>query len=68
MLMVALFVLVLLCSGDSILLLRRHGATFGDGQYSLVGGKVEAGETALQAIKREVQEEVSRLTHRARCI
>lgn len=56
--MVTLFVLVMVCIGDSVLLLRRHNANFGNGLYSLVGGKVEAGETARAAIKREVFEEV----------
>ncbi len=55
--MVRLCVLALMCMGNEILLARRYHATFGDGLYSLVGGKVEAGETALQGIKREVNEE-----------
>lgn len=53
-----LYVLAFLTNKDQVLLLRRCGVTFANGQYSLVGGKVEQGETALQAIKREVAEEV----------
>jgi len=56
--MVTLYVLALLCVGDELLLLRRHNASFGDGLYSIPGGKVELDETALQAISREVAEEV----------
>jgi ADP-ribose pyrophosphatase YjhB (NUDIX family) len=56
--MVDLYVLALLYSESKILLLRRCNATFGNGLYSLVGGKVESGEHALHAIKREVFEEV----------
>jgi ADP-ribose pyrophosphatase YjhB (NUDIX family) len=57
--MVTLFAIAFLCIGDTILLIRRSGAGFGQGFYSMVGGKVEAGETALHAIKREVFEEVA---------
>jgi len=39
-----------------VLLLRRYNATFADGLYGLVGGKVEQSEPALKAIKREVDE------------
>jgi 8-oxo-dGTP diphosphatase len=56
--MVNMFVLAFLFVGDTVLLLHRHNTNFGDGLYSLVGGKVDAGETARQAIKREVAEEV----------
>ena len=53
-----LYVIALLSFNNKVLLIRRVNATFGDGLYSLVGGKVESGETALHAIKREVHEEV----------
>lgn len=56
--MVSMFVLAFLYKGEDLLLVRRYHANFGDGLYSMIGGKVEQGETARQAIKREVQEEV----------
>jgi ADP-ribose pyrophosphatase YjhB (NUDIX family) len=57
--MVNMYVLVFLCiNNDTVLLLRRCTQDFGNGLYSMVGGKVEQGETALQAIKREVFEEI----------
>ncbi len=55
--MIILYSIVLLCSDDDVLLARRFHASFADGLYSMVGGKVEKGETARQAIRREVQEE-----------
>jgi len=57
--MVNIFVLALLMVGDTVLLVRRHNTSFGDGLYSLVGGKVEQGETAKDAIVREVCEETT---------
>jgi len=57
--MVDLYAIVLLCIGDTVLLVRRTNKDFGYGFYSLVGGKVEAGETARQAVKREVCEETT---------
>lgn len=56
--MTKLYSLALLCKSDQILLLRRYNATFASGQYSLPGGKVEEHETALQAIVREIHEEL----------
>jgi 8-oxo-dGTP pyrophosphatase MutT (NUDIX family) len=57
--MITLYVLAYLCVGDRVLLVRRCSQDFGRGLYSLVGGKVEQDETALQAIKREVREEIA---------
>ena len=54
-----LFVLAILSQDDQVVLLHRNEKqSFGAGLYALVGGKVEQGERALQAIQREVQEEV----------
>ncbi len=57
--MVNVFVLAFLVSGDDVLLLHRTNVSFGSGLYGLSGGKVETGETALQAVKREVKEELA---------
>ncbi len=56
--MISLYVLAVLYRGDEVLLLRRVNTNFGNGLYSLIGGKVEAQEPALHAIQREVFEEV----------
>lgn len=56
--MITLFALAFLTIGDTILLLRRANTTFAPGLYHMSGGKVEAGETPRQAIKREVYEEL----------
>jgi 8-oxo-dGTP diphosphatase len=55
--MVNFYVLAFLCIGNDVLLVRRGHVSFGAEMYSIVGGKVEKGERALQAIKREVLEE-----------
>lgn len=57
--MVNFYVLAFLYKGNDVLLLRRCNTNFGQGQYSMVGGKVEQGEAALHAIRREVLEEVA---------
>lgn len=54
---IALYVVAMLTSGDEFLLARRSNQNFGKGLYSLIGGKVEENETALAAIKREIFEE-----------
>ena len=59
--MVNVYVLAFLCTGntnDTILLVRRcENQSFGSGLYSIVGGKVEEGETVEHAVIREVLEE-----------
>lgn len=56
--MVTLFAIALLENKDQILFVRRAlAARFAGGMYSLIGGKVEAGESGLHAIVREVYEE-----------
>lgn len=56
--MVSLYAIAFLCSHQETLLIKRACTGFADGFYSLVGGKVEQGETARHAIHREVKEEI----------
>jgi 8-oxo-dGTP diphosphatase/2-hydroxy-dATP diphosphatase len=52
-----LMTLVLVDNGEAILLgLKKRG--FGEGRWNGFGGKVESGETLLEAAKRELKEEV----------
>ena len=49
-------ILFLLKDNQVLLAMKKRG--FGEGRYNGVGGKVEAGETLVQAITRECQEEI----------
>lgn len=49
---------LILRRADTVLLARRSGVSYGDGQWGLPGGHVEAGETLAQAASREAWEEV----------
>ena len=50
--------LLLLNDRNEVLLFRRINARFGNNEYCLVGGKIEAGESARQAMVRETKEEI----------
>ncbi len=52
------YAVAFLYSGNSVLLVRRCNATYGNCLYSLVGGKIEPGESGIPALIREVKEEV----------
>ena len=51
-------VYLILVRGDEVLLARRCGTLFGAGQYALVQGHVDGGETATAAVVREAREEI----------
>jgi 8-oxo-dGTP pyrophosphatase MutT (NUDIX family) len=44
------------------LFLLRNGAKHG-GEWGLVGGKIDAGEIPIQALKREISEEIGTVTY-----
>ena len=51
-------VLLLLTDGHRVLLARRSGTGYADGQWNLPSGKLEHGEDALSAMIREASEEI----------
>jgi ADP-ribose pyrophosphatase YjhB (NUDIX family) len=51
-------VLLILTRGDHVLLALREGTGYADGQWNLPSGKLEIGEDALTAIRRETAEEI----------
>jgi len=54
----AVAVYAVLCRNERVLLLRRAGSGFHDGELSLPAGHVDEGEDALSAVVREVGEEL----------
>jgi len=64
---VAVAVYGLLRRGEDVLLLRRSGSGFHDGERSLPAGHVDDGEDALTALVREIGEELLVTVDRADC-
>ena len=52
------YVLGMLIKDGKVLLLRRSHTGFGDGMYALPGGKIDDNESPVQAIVRELAEEI----------
>ncbi len=48
---------LLLVKNDQVLLLKRQNTGYRDGEYSLISGHVDAGESFKQAMIREAKEE-----------
>jgi 8-oxo-dGTP diphosphatase len=52
-------VYAVLCDEQHVLMLRRAGTTFRDGQLSLPAGHLDGGEDAVTGLLRELREEVA---------
>lgn len=56
-------VYLLLVDDDRVLMLRRYGTSYEDGQYSLIAGHVEPDESITEAATREASEETGIRVH-----
>jgi 8-oxo-dGTP diphosphatase len=56
-----------LIDGDRVLLMRRAGSGYRDGQLSLPAGHLDGGEDALTGLLRELQEELTISADRDSC-
>jgi 8-oxo-dGTP diphosphatase len=63
----AVAVYAVLRRDDRILLVRRAGSGFHDGELSLPAGHVDEGEDALTAVVREIREELQLTVHASQC-